>query len=273
MGDPFVPATITLPPDAATSAPTAILLHGILGSARNWRAFARRLVRELPAWRLVLVDLRNHGDSRGAPGPHTLDACVADVDRLGIAPRAIIGHSYGGKVAAAWAAAHPAGLEAAFVLDTPPSDRVAASMSEVGQLVTTLGSLRMPVADRAVVTVALTRAGLGPGVVGWMTTNLRREEAGWTWRFDLEGVRAMLADYFTRPLFPMLEATRAAVHVVRGGRSARWDEADVQRLRALHGVRLHTLPRAGHWLHVDDPSGLLDVLVAGLGAAAPWRPA
>merc|ERR1712157_442303 len=46
--------------------PTAVLVHGILGSGKNLRSFARKLARENPAWQFLLVDLRCHGDSASA---------------------------------------------------------------------------------------------------------------------------------------------------------------------------------------------------------------
>ena len=84
--------------------PTAVLIHGILGSRRNMQSFAKRLVEGFPAWQVVLVDLRCHGDS--APlfttGPHGVDTAAGDVLRLLSAlklfPEILIGHSFGGKV-------------------------------------------------------------------------------------------------------------------------------------------------------------------------------
>ncbi|CAI7767209.1 unnamed protein product [Closterium sp. NIES-54] len=43
--------------------PTAVLIHGILGSGKNWGSFARRLATEFPAWQFLCVDLRCHGAS------------------------------------------------------------------------------------------------------------------------------------------------------------------------------------------------------------------
>ena len=56
---------------------TAFVLHGIYGSLRNWRGMATRMVERNPGWKVVLVDLRNHGDSAGAPPPHTVAAAAA----------------------------------------------------------------------------------------------------------------------------------------------------------------------------------------------------
>ena len=85
----------------------AYVLHGILGSAKNWRTFGRRLAARFPSWRIVLVDLRHHGDSPHLPPPNTLAACAADLERLSAAreerPSVVIGHSFGGKVALEWA--------------------------------------------------------------------------------------------------------------------------------------------------------------------------
>ena len=40
--------------------PALIILHGLFGSARNWSTIARRLA---ASYRVIALDLRNHGDS------------------------------------------------------------------------------------------------------------------------------------------------------------------------------------------------------------------
>jgi pimeloyl-ACP methyl ester carboxylesterase len=52
---------------------TAIFLHGLLGSSRNWRTFTRKLATSAARLhgqdvRCLLVDLRAHGMSSGLKG-------------------------------------------------------------------------------------------------------------------------------------------------------------------------------------------------------------
>ena len=52
------------------------------------------------------------------------------------------------------------------------------------------------------------------------------------------------------------------VHVVRAARSDRWSPADDAALAALRPpAYAHTLADAGHWLHFDNPEGLLRLIV------------
>ncbi|KAK9134866.1 hypothetical protein Syun_014196 [Stephania yunnanensis] len=64
--------------------PTAVLLHGILGSRKNWGSFARRLAQEFPMWQFLIVDLRCHGDSASIKKrcPHTVASAALDVLKL-----------------------------------------------------------------------------------------------------------------------------------------------------------------------------------------------
>lgn len=256
----------------------AWILHGILGSGNNWRGFARRMVDRHPAWRVVLVDLRNHGDSHGAPPPHTLRACADDLwdlsAQLGGPPRLLVGHSFGGKVALTFAsqatrlgATGPGGLEQVWVLDAAPGPwpGIPEDEAEVVAVMSALRQVPVPLRRRQQVVQHLTAAGFSLSLARWMTTNLRRTPAGYAWRFDLDAAREMIADYFLADLWPVLDEPDPAlcIDIVRAERSPRWTAEELARFDALPddcAARLRLLPDSGHWVHVDNPEGLLAML-------------
>lgn len=279
----------------------ALILHGILGSGRGWRGFALRLAEALPGWRFALVDLRNHGRSHGAPPPHTVATTAADLTRIGAAegalPQAVIGHSFGGKVALQLARDHaPALAQGAqvWVLDaTPdaplaplaprvPTEKGTADVAlgvdvrarhRVLSLVETLRALPMPVERRQVVRDLLLARGFPQPIPDWMTTNLRPTAGGLlTWRFDLDAVDEMLASYLATDLWGVVEAPPDGIslRVVRAGLSPAWTPVARARLEAAAGalgarrLQVHVLPEAGHWVHVDAPDALRALLAASL---------
>lgn len=86
-----------------------LLLHGLIGSARNWRQNIRFLSRHSSVY---AVDLFNMGESERVPGldaglEATADRLAACMDALGLAEADIAGHSHGGAVAMMFAARHP----------------------------------------------------------------------------------------------------------------------------------------------------------------------
>ena len=100
------------------------ILHGIYGSGRNWASLAKQLVQRRSDWGVVLVDLRAHGKSQGFEPPHTIAATAADLvqltESIGYRPRAVLGHSFGGKVALAFGARRTVELDQTWVIDAPP---------------------------------------------------------------------------------------------------------------------------------------------------------
>lgn len=268
----FVPHALVVPADRPQGR-LALVLHGILGSHKNWRMFARGLAERLPGWRFALVDLRNHGASAGAPGPHTLSACADDLERLaeqlGAAPEVVIGHSFGGKVALEVAARAPAGLSTVFVLDANPTrhDVLPEADHEVRRVLAALRAVPLPLARRDDVLDHLATAGMPVAIQRWMTTNLRPALGGFVWTFDLDAAEEMLEDYFITDSWAPLrtsDPTAPAVHLVRAGRSDRWTQSVIRALDELPATArgtAHVLPDAGHWVHVDDPQGLTDLLV------------
>lgn len=277
---PFVPHHLEVCAPGVTPARAALVVHGILGSAANWRSFVRKLVDTDPVaatFRWVLVDLRNHGDSLGAPPPHTVRACAEDLSALeqalGLPFALSFGHSFGGKVALAHAALAPA-LQGVWVLDTPlglePVDDPLAR-SEVGRVMALLDTIPEPLPGRAELQARLEAAGLSRALAQWMTTNVRgTADTGYRWRFDLGGCKALIADYFALDAWPIARALahRMAVHCVRGGRSDRFSVVELAQLEASPFIASHLLPSAGHWLHVDDPDGLRGLFAQAVRGAS-----
>jgi pimeloyl-ACP methyl ester carboxylesterase len=263
----FVPAYTVVRAKGSTPTRRAFVLHGILGSGRNWRTFARRLAEARPDTEYVLVDLRNHGDSADAPPPHTVTSAADDLVALAKVvgpPQEVIGHSFGGKVALRYAQRHPEGLQRVWVLDSRASADPPEGDNDVLGVIRTLRDVPQPLASRDELVPLLTGRGFSPMLARWMTTNLRRADDGYRWAFDLDAVDAMIEDYWHLDLWPVLRDPPCRIDVVRAGLGDRWPESVLRRFRvdAHPSVTLHTLPKAGHWLHVDDPDGLLRVMMA-----------
>lgn len=254
--------------------PCVWVLHGILGSARNWRAFTRRLMRDRPDLAFRLIDLRHHGDSHEGFGPpDTVDACVDDLlrlaDGLGERPVAVVGHSFGGKVALMHAGRAPDGLRQAWVLDaTPGTVDTFPADNEVVTVITALRRIPMPLATHAEVAEILQDMGFSAALAQWMTTNLQPDgEGGYVWRFDLDGVEAMILNYARVDGWPVIEHPPVDLHVVRAGRGDRWPPEEVRRLAAAP-VQSHLLADSGHWVHVDAPEALRVLLASHLPSGA-----
>ncbi len=86
-----------------------LLLHGLVGSAKNWRSNIRFLSRDSSVY---AVDLFNMGQSERVPGldaglEATADRLAAYMDALGLNEADIAAHSHGGAIAMMFAARHP----------------------------------------------------------------------------------------------------------------------------------------------------------------------
>lgn len=265
------------PSGDSTDTPVAFVLHGALGSGQNFRRFVQRLATTLPNYRFLLVDLRCHGDSGGAIGPHTLATCAKDLEvlarHLNVSPRVLIGHSFGGKVAMQFALhaeqsklPGAAKLEQIWVLDSVPGAQAETEDSEVSHVIRAVRSVPMPAQSRKEVVDHLTQsASLPGGLAEWMATNLKREGALYHWRFDLDGIEELMVDYFKVDLWGYLEQSRVfpQIELVIAERSSRWTKAFRARAAALGPetkVKVHSLNNAGHWVHVDNPNGLLEMM-------------
>jgi pimeloyl-ACP methyl ester carboxylesterase len=261
-----------------------LVLHGILGSGANWRTFARRLAAACPSWGFVLVDLRAHGQSADAPPPHSLRAAADDLvrlqEKLALPVRGVLGHSFGGKVALALADTNPTRLDQVWVLDSQPGARLEELTSaRTARVVRMLEEMPKVLPSRERFVEIVEERGHDRTFAAWLAMNLRRAnggsaDGGYQLRVDMQAIRALFESYYETDLWYVVdhhEKARDMIFVV-GGKSDVVGPADRARLaeiaaRAPH-VTVHTLPEAGHWLHVDDPEGLFAIVQSSLCAPA-----
>src|SRR6476646_4010717 len=100
---------------AATRWPGAgtpvVLLHGLASQRRFWNPVARRLASGAGGSPILALDQRGHGDADRPERPYDLSTVAADLatamDALALSRAVVVGHSWGGAVAATFAAEFP----------------------------------------------------------------------------------------------------------------------------------------------------------------------
>ena len=269
-----------------------IILHGVLGAGHNLRSFAKNLAMVRPEFRFCLADLRYHGKSLGAAPPHELASCVNDLfdlsEELGRAPRAVIGHSLGGKVALAYgkrhesknpgergpSTSHGSQLRQVWALDSNPGAQEPGGNHQVQRVLQAIVNHPGPFARRLDVVAAVESEGLSSALANWLATSINKTPEGFVWRFDVAEIGLLLEDYFRLDLWPFLETRKAGDHMsniayelLLAENSDRWSGDMKEKANCLKGVarvNVHHLPDSGHWVHVDNPDGLLDVVANNL---------
>jgi esterase len=228
-----------------------VILHGLLGSSRNWGSAARDLAAHLPVY---LLDARNHGESPWAESCTYEDMAedvVAWAQCQGFTRFYLLGHSMGGKTAMRLACSFPRLLQGLIVADIAP----VASASRWEKPFAVLDSVRPEdFKDRAEADAALAEGGVDNAAFrGFLLTNLaRRAEGGFRWQANVSALRNALPTLFNNPLQPG-EHFGGPVQVLRGERS---DFLPAEKVSAFApyfpNYQETVVTGAGHNLHIDN---------------------
>ncbi|MBW6396314.1 alpha/beta fold hydrolase [Roseomonas sp. HJA6] len=241
----------------AGSGPPLILLHGLFGAGQNWGAIRRALA---PHFRVLTPDLRNHGAS-----PHAADmsyaAMAGDVidlmDATGIDQAAILGHSMGGKVAMMLALIHPARVSRLIVADIAP---VRYPPGLRGYITAMQAMTLAPGLTRREADAALAAAIPEAGIRAFLLQSLRLDLDPPAWRLGLDELAAAMPgiEGFSTPPGARYDGPT----LVMGGETSGYIRADNHPLfeSLFPRARFVTIPKAGHWIHAENPSGFLAAL-------------
>ena len=245
------------------SGPAVILMHGMFGSLSNLGSLARELV---PNYRVISVDLRNHGDS---PHEEAMDLALmaADIvelmDDLGLTKAHLIGHSLGGKLGMEVALTCPDRLSSLVVADIAPVNYPQSNSHAVDGL---------KAIDRAVIDSRKAADLLLADYVADTTTrafilkNLQRNGDG---RFRLKlNVKSIVANYSSSLVAAPREGSFSGpVLFIKGELSAYIQEKHYPLIKNLFPAsELQVMDGVGHWLHAEKPELFNNSVMAFLNA-------
>ena len=230
--------------------PPLVIVHGFLGSSRNWQTAGTDLAAR---FHVLAIDLRNHGRSPHAP-EMTFEIMVDDLlewmDAQDLARSALLGHSLGGKVAMLLACRHPKRVERLIVVDVAP--KAYPGMAQRAE-VAAMNELRLEgLHSRAEAEIRLESRVDDWAMRKFLLTNLERTaDGGWRWIVNLPVLTQALPGLVKDPLLPA-DRYDGPTEFILGGRSRFVDVADHEAIRRhFPAARIRVMPESGHNPHLD----------------------
>jgi pimeloyl-ACP methyl ester carboxylesterase len=202
-----------------------------------------------------------HGDS--------LNGIARDLDdwasATAVTADAVLGHSYGGKVALAYAALKAQQPLQVWVIDSTPE--IKPPSGSAWTMLELIRRLPPRFDGREQAVEAIVEGGFTPGVAQWMATNLAREQDGFVWRLDFATMQRLLDDFFQTDLWNIVEhpGPSQEIHFLKASESSTISTNALDRLARApkDRVQVHHA-NGGHWIHAEKPQIVVDLLVKHL---------
>lgn len=243
----------TQPFGTATTKPALLIVHGLFGSGRNWRAIAKRLSADR---QVITVDMRNHGDSFWSEENdyHSLaDDLLRVVENFG-SPMDVLGHSMGGKAAMILALKNPDQVNRLIVADIAP---VAYSHSQTSNIDIMQALPIQNYTRRSEADIDMARYLDDAATRAFLLQSLMFSNEGNSWKLNLPALSQSMDNIVG---FPDVSGqyTRKTLFV-KGGLSDYVQTSYHTRIKQLFPTaEIETIAGAGHWVHAEAPRPFLE---------------
>lgn len=237
-----------------------VILHGLFGSLDNWFSLAKAFADD---HHVYLVDQRNHGQSPHTES-HTYGEMADDLFQFfqehGLKDVVLMGHSMGGKTAMRFAAEHPELLSKLIVVDMG----IKAYPVHHDLIIRSMQAIDLPnVTSRKQAEEELAHYLTEQDVVQFLTKNIYRKKyedgsAEYAWRFNLD----LLAEDIEEMGMPIFNGSDVPALFISGSRSRYVVPEDERGIRELFPNASFVYLPTGHWVHAEDPTGLVGAVKA-----------
>jgi len=235
-----------------------VILHGLFGMSDNWMRISKRIAQRHTVY---LPDQRNHGLSPHAD-EFSYSILSQDLEEFlqqhKLDTIRLIGHSMGGKAAMCFALKYPERLEKLVIVDIAPKKY---SHPFFRNLLGFMQQLNLSVySSRVEIDDAFKEVIPNPIVRQFILKNIsRKDDHSFEWKINVPSLFKNLDNIFDE--IKSNKTYNGPVLIVRGEQSdyiLDEDRADFARL--FPNNRLVTIPKAGHWLHVEAEDAFCDEL-------------
>jgi esterase len=241
------------------NAPVMVILHGQLGSSRNWTSLAKVLGEYFNVYTL---DLRNHGDSSHHPQMDYLsleEDLLRFADKHHIPSMILVGHSLGGKTAMGFACHHSDYVERLAILDISPKvynphhEDIFAGMSAVD-----LNRLTSRQEADEILKEHIPNIGMRQFV---LTNLVRTPEDKFEWQVNLEALIQNKNIVTLNPLKPK-DRYEGPTLFIRGEESSFMEDADEATIKQhFPHSSIANFPKVGHNVHIENKELFLRTLL------------
>jgi esterase len=234
-----------------------IILHGLFGSSDNWQTQAKRFAEY---FRVILVDLRNHGHSDWNDDSSYISMAndvIELINDLGIEKTILLGHSMGGKVAMHVAQINGKLLSKLVIVDMgikqyPPHHQ---------HILKGIHSVQLEgVNSRVEADKQLTEFIDSEGVKQFLLKNLYWKEKGkLAWRMNVSVLENSMNEILSA--LPEKEVFTPTAFI-RGELSNYVLDDDIPEIENFFPDSQYiTISQAGHWVHAEKPEEFVDAVL------------
>lgn len=236
------------------------IIHGLWGASENWLPVAHLLS---PFFRVILPDLRNHGQSPHHP-VHTYTSMAEDImeliQRLHLpAPPHLIGHSMGGKTVMSLLLKNPAWTIPSVVLDIAP---VCYSLSpqhkRLFDFLHTADLSRFTTHKELKTYLSFHFPAVEDQQI--LLKNIRKKGKGYHWKINAEALYHNRYNLCAWPKDIEHLKYNSPLLFIKGENSPYISGPEALK-KNFPAALLSSLPGSGHWLHTEQPEKLTNMIL------------
>lgn len=230
--------------------PPIIMLHGLFGSARNWRGMAKQMGETFSVY---APDARNHGESEHCNSmsyPEMADDLAGFIKEHNLGRVSIIGHSMGGKTAMCFALRHEALIDKLIIMDIAPCRYE----NDYLPLIESMQNLDCDaIRSRSEANEILSAKIPDPTLRLFLLQNLVKNDNVYQWRINLEALKNNLENIAGFPESDQRTVAKEALFLA--GEHSDYIQASHHSLieSVFSSSTIRVISDAAHWLHADQP--------------------
>lgn len=235
-----------------------LILHGYFGMGDNWKSLGNRFAE---FYEVHLIDQRNHGRSFHAD-EFDYEVMVEDLHNYikyhNLSDCILLGHSMGGKTAMLFAVEYPVLVHKLLIADISPR----AYEPHHNEILAALNSVNFSEQNtRQLVDEKLSHLIPELGVRQFLLKNVYWKEKGQlSFRFNLDSLTENNPEI--GQALPSFTSFEGSTLFLSGGNSGYITVAEEPIIKAhFPNSDIVTIPKAGHWLHADNPSSFFELVM------------